>query len=187
MGVFEDGTGTGFRAKVNSRNQLAVQSIYHSLYMHEALNSGRAWTIPFDAVDPTGADDYFVYIRNDSAIYNLILVALNASSTVAGTLELQTVTGTPSGGSNITLVAKKIGTTLAPDITAQSGVDITGLTDGGVHEFVELFTTVWTESVRLMDRPIIIPQSQAAALLWTESTGILTGKVDVVQIPVSGL
>jgi hypothetical protein len=170
-----EGASLARRAEVNSLQQLLTHAMIVSRTAWTTLYEGLVWTIPFDAIDPTGADDYFLYILNNGPD-PLAVSKLHVTSTVAGTLELQTVTGTAVGGTAITVVNRHRGITKTPDATIQSGVDITGLTDAGVLEFVELGANAQASLV-LRDEPIILEQSQAVAFLWTEATGVLTGNV----------
>lgn len=176
MGQIEDPL-TGNRARVTSRGKLESDTVFHSITEMRTVDDGLTWTFPFDAIDPDGADDYFVYIRNDDDNDLLAITRINAFTTVAGTLEIQRVTGTPSGGTDVTLVPRNLGSTKLPGGTFQTGTNITGLTDNGVLEFWELEAIITPPSRPLDNDPIIIPPNFAVAFLWTESTGILTGNI----------
>ena len=61
----EDGTGTGYKAKITSENKLLTQSLsefmqYHLNQVHEEMYSMVV------SKTPTGAGDCFLYIKNTS-------------------------------------------------------------------------------------------------------------------------
>ena len=134
MVQLNDGTGGGFSAKVSSLNRLSTQSVVQP--QDRAVNErvGKVWSLPFEGVDPTGADDYFFYLKN-SGNANIRLTDIRLCSTVAGIAKLKVVTGTASGGTTITPVGRNLGITAILDATVESGADITGLTDGGTLFF----------------------------------------------------
>ena len=180
----EDGRGSGRKAEVTSLFQLATRSVAIHAIAYNTLVNGATWTVPFDAIDPAGADDYFLYIRNDNSV-DLVLGKLSVSSTVAGFIEVQKVTGTPAGGTDVVPVARNIGSLKQPNATIQTGTDITGLSSGGVLEFITLEANIGTGSTTniatLTDDPIVIPRDSAIAFLWTVSTGVLTGNVTLIE------
>ena len=65
--VIEDGTGSGLKVKVDKDHRL--ETISTTLPDEHHVNQERegSWAVPFDAIDPTGADDYFVYLQNTDA------------------------------------------------------------------------------------------------------------------------
>jgi hypothetical protein len=140
---------------------------------------GKVWSLPFKGVDPTGADDYFFYLKNDGTT-NIRITDIRISSTVAGLAELQIVTGTASGGSAITPVGRNLGIPATLVATVESGADITGLTNGGILFFLPMDTANKEQHLTTSSR-VIIPPGSAVALLWPESTGILTGVVSIVE------
>jgi hypothetical protein len=173
--MFVEGGASSKRAEVNTLNQLETMAMRVSRTGWMTLREGVVWTVPFDAIDPTGADDYFLFIRNDGA-EPLAITKLSVSSTVAGIVELQGVTGDPSGGTAVAVVNRQVGNNKTPDTTIESGVNITGLTDAGVLEFIRLVANTQQDTL-LQDDPIVLVQNQEVALLWTGATGILTGNV----------
>ncbi len=154
--------------------RLLVQAVTET-DMEDRNEEGFVWGIPFDAIDPTGADDKFLYIQNTEPSLNMHIRRGHASSTVAGRLEVQRVTGTAAGGSDVTLVNFNHGfATKTPTGIFQTGVDITGLTDGGVHRFQQLDTVDKTYEFTF-HHDIILNKNGAVALHWVPGTGILTG------------
>lgn len=173
--TIKDGTGKGFELKIDSDNRAHVASVQASEEHHENEDNLKAWTASFDAVDPTGADDYFVYMQN-TAKETRVISRISITSTAAGVVEVQHVTGTALGGGADEVNSWTIGAADPSEFTFQSGVDITGLTDAGVLRFAALQVNI-TEYLEF-PQTIRLPQNQAIALLWTASTGGLTGNID---------
>lgn len=166
----------GREVKVSVDGELFTHSRAQETMGFINQEEGHAWTMPFDALDPTDTDDYFGYIKNESELVNLHVRHFNFSSTVAGILEIQRVTGTPVNGSTVVLVNENDNfPTRVPKGTFESGVNITGLTDAGVHDFMTLVADVESKLTVLHD--IILGPGSGLALLWTPNTGILTGTI----------
>lgn len=178
MSMLEDGRGSGRKAEVSPLFQLITQAISVPVVAFDTI-LGFVWTIPFEDIDPAGADDYFLYLRNDGTP-DLLVSRLTVSSTVAGRLEIHKVTGTPSGGTDIDPVNRNLGATRLPSATTESGTDITGLTNAGIIGFTELVADTENDN-NLGAEPIVLPRNTAIALLWSETTGVLTGNLTLVQ------
>ena len=141
----------------------------------------KAWSLPFDAVDPTAADDLFVYLKNNGD-KDVILEQVDAISTVAGILELFRVTGTAVGVTDGTPVNKTNHAGDKPDVTYGYGVDITGLTDAGKYAFIEL-VAVTARDYKIPHGGVRIRKTEAVALSWTQATGVLSGVLHVYEEP----
>ena len=140
----------------------------------------KAWSLPFDAIDPTAADDYFAYLKNNGA-KTIVIHRISSETTVAGTLEVHGVSGTAGGGQTArTPVNKTVDSGPAPDITFETDPDITGLTDQGILEFIAL-DAAGEEVVRNFDEGIRVLTGRAVALLWDTSTGTLTGALHIYE------
>lgn len=176
-----DATGNSYGAKVNEANQLDVFSVSEA--SDRAINhvEHTVWSLPFEAVDPTGADDYFFHIKN-TGTEDLAITDIRLESSVVGTAEVHYVTGTASAGTAVSPVNRWIGNTNAPTATIQTGADITGLTNGGVLFWINLSTADELFHLRTTSN-IFIPPGQQVAIMWDTSTGVLKGMVSLVQVP----
>lgn len=124
----EDGTGSGFKAKVNKLNNLEVTA-YTSAYL-EQINEqdGQVFGIPFDAVAPSGATWFFVFQNNGQSTYAVHRIEI--ASSVAGVFRLSKVTGTPAAGTTVTANSLNLGVLRTLDnVLLQTGTSITGLTE----------------------------------------------------------
>jgi hypothetical protein len=156
----EDGTGSGVKAEVTANNKLAVFSTNITLLEHLNESDGVVWNIPIDAVAPSGATKFFYLANTGTEMLGIARIVL-ASST-AGVFKFIKVTGTPSGGSNITAVPANLGSPVLPVATIQSGTNITGLSDGGLLAPLYLQANV----TQVLDIPQIwyLPPNTALAI-----------------------
>ena len=142
----------------------------------------KAWSLPFDAVDPTAADDLFAYLKNDGD-KDIILEQVDLISTVAGICELFRVTGTAAGVTAFAPVNKTNNAGDMPDASLSGyGVDITGLTDVGKYAFIEL-VAVTARDYKIPHGGVRIKKTEAVALSWTQATGALTGALHIYEEP----
>ncbi len=172
---------TQHAAEVTSDFKLAVAAIQRTSERNINETTGKVWSVPFKAIDPASTDDYFIYIKNDG---NKIIEVTDfrLSSTVVGTVEVQVVSGTASGGSSLTPVGRNLGVQLVPTNTIlQSGSDITGLNNDGVLFFIPLEVVNKLVSLRTTAGILITP-GKSIALLWTAGTGAITGTISLHEI-----
>jgi hypothetical protein len=178
MSYIEDGTGGGNRAEVTSENRLKTASLTRTGDRIVNIDSGKLWSVVFEDVDPTGADDYFLYVKNTSSSISYLITDIRIASTVAGRGQVHFVEGTAVGGTSITPVSRNSSKTPVPSFTAQNGVDITGLTNNGTLFFLWCDTANKIEHLRTTSG-IILEPGGAVALLWEGATGILSGVVSI--------
>lgn len=163
-------------AEVSSLGRIEVEAVIES-DMEEQNENGFAWSIPFDAIDPTDADDKFLYIQNTEPDKLLHIRRIRVSSTVAGMLEIIRVMGTAVGGSDVTLVNFNEGfSSNTPTGIFQTGSDITGITDEGKYAFQSLDTVDKSYDI-FIPHDIILDKNGAVALNWVPASGILTGTI----------
>lgn len=174
----EDGTGTGYQAGVNNENRLTTHAVTVAKHHHLNKELGFVWSISFENIDPSGADDYFFYFKNTSSDADYVIPKIRLATTVAGQVELHSVSGTASGGSDNTPVNRNLGAANTITGTIQTGSDITGLTNDGILAFMQL-DTVNRQYELDIESHIVVAPSKAVALLWEAATGALTGTITV--------
>jgi hypothetical protein len=176
----EDGTGFGYSAKVNDRNRLYVQS--ETITKDQDINerSGKVWSVSFENLSPTGANDYIFYIKNTGD--NLIEVSdfRISSETAATQLAIVGASGTASGGTDITPVSRTVGSSASAAVVAQSGSDITGLSSSGVLFYMQC-STVGQEYRLSTSSKILIPKGKAIGIYAETATASLTGVVSIYE------
>lgn len=179
MSIIKDGSGTGNTLRINEENRADTDAITRSITQHINEVYEKHWSLFFEAIDPTGADDYFFYLKN-TGTKNLHVTKTRFSTTVVGTLEIHNVTGTASALSAITPVNRTLGSANFPVATIGTAVDITGLSNAGtlLHLRADVANKDYVD-----EHPshIIIPPGQALAFLWDTGTGILKGTVDIYE------
>ena len=149
-----------------------------------AFEKGELFVVEFEALDPTGADDYFAHIIN-AGKEPIDILRVDAESTVVGVLEVHKVTGTAAGGQTpqLPLNVKRGGAVAAvPNVIFATDPDITGLAKQasvgqlGIEAVLSNYT--WKP-----ERPVRVHTGEQAALLWTVATGILTGHLWFMKVP----
>lgn len=166
--------------EVSRLGRAKVLAVSQSSVVQNALVDARTWTCSA-TVTPTGASDYFFFLRNDSGLRDIVISRVYVDAGTTEQVALHVVTGTPVGGTTLTPLNRTRGSAKLPlSATIQSGVDITGLTAGGTLERLRIVTTN-TTSVRvdLMDRPVVLKNNQAVALLATVGAIALNFQVDI--------
>jgi len=126
----EGGTGNGYAAGVTTGNRLKVSSTSFPLEHEVNHHDGLAFSFGV-SLTPTGAGDCFLYIKNNSDLDMVVSeFMMNAASDETISFKLGDE-GTPTGGAEGTPVNRNAGSGNIADVTALSGVDITGLSGGG--------------------------------------------------------
>jgi len=145
----------------------------------DAVNRGKAWAMPINGIDPTGADDHFVHIHNktDKA---LELVRGRLSSTVAGMVELLRGTGTSSSSTAVPLLPMGVNKdTPGGGSLFETGANLQLTGDGAAltHDYLA------ADVARDIDYGIRIPANGQVYLNWTVATGVLSGFLIITQPP----
>jgi len=127
----EDGKGKGFSAGVDENNKLLTASVTVTKEHEINLVDGQAYSV-FTNVTPTGGGDCFMYLKNNSN-EDLIVSEMMIYSATAESFSIKLGDeGTPIGGTATTPANRNAGSGNAADVTALTGVDITGLSGGNV-------------------------------------------------------
>jgi hypothetical protein len=176
----EDATGFGYSAKVNKENRLLVQS--QTVTKDQDINerSGKVWSIPFENVSPTGANDYIFYVKNNGDSLIEISDLRMSSETAATQLVIVGVSGTASGGTDITPISRTVGSSASASVTVQSGSDITGITSTGTLFFMQC-STVGQQYKLSTSSKILIPKGKAVGIYAETATASLTGVVSIYE------
>jgi hypothetical protein len=176
MSIIKDGSGTGNTLKINSENRASTDSISRPIGQHINELYEKHFVAHFEAIDPTGADDYFFYFKN-TGTKNIHITKMRFLSTVAGSVEIRHVSGTASSGTTLTPVNLFLGSSNSPVATIETDPDFTGLTNEGTIENIRL-DTVNKDYTEEIPEHIIVPPGQAFALLWDAATGAITGGIE---------
>jgi len=164
--------------KTDGENRLATAAVSEA-YDRYYNKQGLSYSVTYEGLTPTGANDYFFYLKN-TGIKNINFTNLRISSTVATRITIEKVTGTAAGGSTLASLNRNFGSSKALTATIEQGVDITGLTTGGVMFFEECATASTRYKLSTTSN-LIIPQGQAIALKRVAATGALTFTMSFVE------
>ena len=163
---------SGILAEVDIEHRLQVYSTTQDL-PQTLLFKGLLSSVFFQ-VTPTGADDYFFYLKNTGVVdigFNMI----HASTTVPTKILVESVTGAPTyvAANDAEVTNLHVNNSLSPSMEAKFDTDITGLTKTGHLTFMEpsIADTVFQDGVF---GGVIVPQGQAIAFKRVEATGTIT-------------
>lgn len=162
-----DGTGSNYRARVTSGNQLSVLAATVPVQHHNAHIHKKAFSLVAQQT-PTGANDAFVYIQNDDTDdLNIWNVCLRCAA--AETIEIWSVTGT-AVGTAYTPVNVVVGSGVQPQVTCKVGNDITGLTQSKLLK--RYYLEAGKQAHIDINTALILPESHAIAVYAVTGTAL---------------
>ena len=178
--IIEDGAGSGVQAKVGVGNRLSTFSVTEP--EDKAVNrEGGQWSLYF-TVTPTGSNDYFFYLKNDSSdTYAISDIRIMGAG--ADTITYEWVIGTPiyTAETAVTPVNRNGGSAKEPTITCNSDANITGLTSDGVI-FFESITTANTRYKLSTTSNILMSQGSALSFKAATGTSLITCVVSLTEL-----
>ncbi len=161
--IIESGGSNATAAVVSEEGRLHTLSVGHEVDFHANLHGRTYWSMSFEAISPTGADDYFFYFKNTgTATYCVPDIRIETDS--ACVVEVHWVTGTASATSAVTPVNRYLGASPVITGTIGTAVNITGLSNAGNLAWIDL-PVVNTQYDLNLASTIIIPPGQAFALM----------------------
>jgi len=125
----EDGSGSGYIAKVSSDNELHVFSVSESHAAHVSNDKGGTYMAYTTDAGP-GAGEYTLYIQNDSSTKIFVIDCVCTSNVDADVVwKLHEVTGTAAGASVVTASNLNLTSGKVAELTCRGGAGgVTGLT-----------------------------------------------------------
>ena len=127
--IIEDGKGTGKTVAIDSENKMEVRAVIIDSEYHINEEHGQAYSCGIQQT-PTAAGDCFAYITNNSDEDMMVSALMLAAATDEYVIVKLGDTGTALGGADVTPANRNAGSGNKADVTAQQGVDITGLSGG---------------------------------------------------------
>lgn len=99
--IWEDGTGNGYKAEVNSLNQVSVRSVVSTYHQFVSCEHEHAYMAPLGTeakptLTVTGTGGYMMYLKNTSTDYDAIMARI--AVTTSARMEI-TVMKNPTIGS----------------------------------------------------------------------------------------
>ena len=173
----------GTYADVTDRNELKVSSTTHSADRDQNELEGGVWSFSFSAVNPAGANDYFVHILNTNGSDYVITDFRLWATTATGEVIIHKVSGTPTftGSTTINGIGRNTRYAGTPDIAFKTDTDITGLTDGGTFFTLPLDTVGELRALKTTSGIILGPNG-AVGLEWTGATGEISGTISIAKV-----
>ena len=155
---------------VETREQFAVRQ------------NGKGWVLPIIAISPTAIDDNIAYLKNNGTQPIEVLLVEGYAATAVGVVRVVTCTGVAAGGTAVTPVALNTDSNKAPDVTFETGVDITGLTEVGVVTDLSMIVLSTKYEERLTPSLILGP-NKAILLSASVATMVVTGRMVIIEQP----
>ena len=165
---------------VDEEKRMLTRATIDEFDAHINRESGKVWSLSFEGLNPAGADDYVFYLKNDGDKVLQVTDVRVMADTAATQVEIHAVSGTASGGTDLTPVSRTIGSAATPSATIETGTDITGLTNDGILFFLQCDTVNREYHLRTSSR-IRIPKGKAMAILVETATANVTGVVSLVE------
>ena len=168
--IIEDGTGQGYKAKVNKNNELVVKAIMEFDISHVSHFFGEAYMVQAVDTGPT-ANEYTLYFKNtdskDFIVDNLYSYVTDTNVVWI----LTTVTGTAGGAPVIVPANLNLGSGNTADATCRGGAaGVSGLTP-----VTTIFTiyggAVFTPQIIPLEGALVIPKNFAIAFEYDAGTG----------------
>ena len=177
--IIEDGTGSGYKAGVNSLNQQKVRgicSIYHQFVSceHEQAYMASLGTEAKPTFTVTATGGYMIYVKNTSTSYDMIIarITITTSALTIITIMKNATIGSLGNETSVIPINKnfKSGKVAEVDVYAwdEIGDQITGITGGtcaGTYQVNGLERILFDESLCLGLNDIIAIKAKNSAEL----------------------
>lgn len=176
--ILNDGTGTGFTAKIDSDNRLHTNTVARE-EVEQGVLLGNAYNINTGAVVITnaGIDNAIWYLKNDSSndliLYEILIILGEPTGGVGdGTLK---VIRNPTGGTIISTatpveanVNRNFGSSNVLDVTTYKGATASTITGGDI-----LGTTNRSTSsvINFTSTPFVLKAGNTIGISWSAATG----------------
>lgn len=174
--IIEDGTGQGHKVEVTKQNRVKTQSVVTTKDQDVNERTGKVWSASFENLSPTATNDFIFYLQNTGDTDIEVSDFRLSSETAATQVVIIGVDGTPSGGTSITPVSRRVGSSATASVVCEQGSDITGLTANGLIFYMNL-AVVDTLYRLSTSSKIIIPKGKAIGIYVEEATASVTGVV----------
>ena len=136
-----DGTGDGFRAKVNSSNQLETNSVSQSVEHYANLTNGKAWHAVIEQTSSGGNDNIFYFKNTGQTNYIIEGFTYRVASAESVLIYLNNTVTTLAGGTTVTPANNNTSSAAIPNATIEAGNNITGVTVGTLVDRVYMTST----------------------------------------------
>lgn len=161
MVKFEDGTGKGFLASVNSLNRVDVSARAANREFYNSRDFGQLYSLISEDAATASAEET-LYLQNTSTTRTMYIDKIIISTDAAYAVHVKFVTGTAAGGSVLTPVNLSRLSSNAAEVNARGDGSITGTTDDGIIVHVRAAAGTIVEVP--LPQGIILGQNDAIAI-----------------------
>ena len=180
---FDDGTGKGYRVKVDKHNRLWVDTINENKDIRANRKNGQAFAAGF-ATDPDGAGDCFFYLKNNND-EDVVIPGIWLQLAGAEEIYFQigaTGTAAKTSGADITPVNLNAGSGEVSGVTCYSNVadgatDITGLSGGSTFHYM-YFTAATNTTYYEFPQRVIIPKNKTFSIWAVGGDVVIRGTLE---------
>ena len=170
--MIEDGTGQGYKLKIDDENRAVVKAIRESLEAHISHEEGQLYSATAtDAAQAT--TEYGFYLKNTSTDKYLIISKFVVTAEQADVVwALHEVTGTAGGSAAITPKNLNLSSGNAAEATCYAGTAaVSGLTSAGT--IMQKYHGAAKSTFSLdVSGAIVLGQGDAIALYYTGTGGV---------------
>jgi len=177
--MIEDGTGNGYKAQVNSRNQLRTRSIRSTYHQYISCEHKQAYMAPLGTeasptLTVTATGGYMMYLKNTSTEYDAIIarITISTSALMLITLMKNPTIGALANETAIVPINKNFASGKVADVDLygwdEVGDEITGITAGdcaGTYQVNGFERMLFDESICLGLNDIIAVKAKNAGEL----------------------
>lgn len=179
----EDGTGQGYKAKVDNENRLVTFAITETEDKHQN-RQGLQWSLPFSTTPTVGVSVFF-YLENTGQVPLAITDIRSYCASAGEIIIMEWVTGEPAYGTPkvIDPVSKNGGSSRLPVAIINSDEKTTSLTGDGViyHQVLDTANKIDKLST---SANIIIPQGSKITFKSTTGGSLINCVVSIVEIDI---
>jgi hypothetical protein len=180
---FDDGTGKGYRAKVDKHNRLWVNSLDENKDVQVNRVDGEAYAAYF-AVNPDGDGDCFFYLKNNDdkdLIIPGIWLQLSAAEEVYFNIGA-TGNAAKTSGADIIPVNLNAGSGNVASVTCYSNigdgaVDITGLSGGSNFHYI-WFNAAGDSKYFEFPQRVVVPKNKTFSIWAVDGDALIRGTLE---------
>ena len=168
----EDGTGKGYKAKVDSRNLLECNAIEEPTYGYMSRVAKRAFVVTSAAITTDGTANNVFILKNPSDTRNVVVVQLDISCTTTQTIVVNLDQTYTSGGTGVTPTNLNRASAILSAVTNTDCYYGDDMTLGGTaiiySQFVNLATVPFREEFY---NALILGEGDALSVSLNAATG----------------
>lgn len=161
MSMLEDGTGTGFRQKVDTENRALVRAISTGPLEERSEDFGDA-AFFYSTYDTGGTNEEVISIKNTETEKRLHITRMSVGSAVAQIWTLFEITSGTPAGTVLTYLNPNLASGVANSVVAFGNAEVTGTVAGDT--ITDVVTLAGTQKELFFEGSIILGLNDGIAL-----------------------